>query len=170
MQTNILVGDMVKADGSAVYEGTESADGITFTSVNTNWGGGMAFYLNKDKSVVDLKDYSKVRVTLSSTDASTPVCFAFFTGATPDNYLYSAQLKNGSNSWTKYGNTDATANKDTTIEWDLSENSADSLEAYAIMVKHNGYPNGLDSMSDDEKAEAKKITKTITIKSIELVK
>ena len=144
-------------DATAVYNATENEDGsITFTVTGIHSGGGIAFYLNEDKSKVDLKDYSKVKIVLSSKEASTPVVFDFFVNDKPDNYMFSKTI-----GFAKYGSTSETAEEFSTIEWDLTEKTAsseDALEVYAIMVKYNGYqkPAG--------------VKKTFTVKSIELIK
>lgn len=146
-----------EGNATAVYNATENEDGsITFTVTGKYSGGGIGFYLNEDKSKVDLKDYSKVKIVLSSKEPSTPVVFDFFVNDKPDNYMFSKTI-----GFTKYDSTSKTAEEFSTIEWDLTEKTASSegaLEVYAIMVKYNGY----------EKPAGEK--KTFTVKSIELIK
>ena len=157
------VGDLIDADAKDVYVGTEGEDGsISFKAKNANWGGGMSFYFNEDKSAVDMKKYSAIKVTLSA-EESTPIVGMLFKNSAPENYLYSKTYD-----WNEYKQYNQASTTETEITFDLSK-VVDLGDAYAFGIKYNGYPNGLDSMTEEQKAEEKAKTASIKIKSIKLI-
>ncbi len=59
---------------------TYNDDGsVTFTAGNGSSGGGVAFYLNSDKTAVDLSGYSQVSFTVSATE-EVPITLLCYTG------------------------------------------------------------------------------------------
>ncbi len=59
---------------------TYNSDGsVTFTAGNGSSGGGVGFYLNADKSAIDLSSYSQVSFTVSATD-EVPITLLYYTG------------------------------------------------------------------------------------------
>lgn len=161
-------GDLIAVESGDVtkdvFSGTESEDGISFTTKNEHWGGGMAFYFNTDKSAVNLKDYKSIEVTLSATSddgAKTPVGAMLFSGATADNYLYSKAYK-----WSDWADLKDAKADETTITFDLNK-VKDAGDAYAFGIKYNGWVKADPGSAEEKAAKAKKAT--ITIKSIKLI-
>ena len=161
-------GDLIAVESGDVtkdvYSGTESEDGISFTTKNEHWGGGMAFYFNTDKSAVNLKDYKSIEVTLSATSDDgdkTPVGAMLFSGATADNYLYSKAYK-----WNDWADLKDAKADETTITFDLNK-VKDAGDAYAFGIKYNGWVKADPGSAEEKAAKAKKAT--ITIKSIKLI-
>lgn len=150
--------------GSTVT-GTEYTDGsISFRTSALYSGGGMSFYVNEDKSPLDLSRYSEIIVTLSSPQEETDIGIS----------LQSDQI----GEWSEPENFEGSvtfdclheANRLYRFAIDLGKIAEypenDGLEAYGVFVKYDGYGRPSEDATDEVK---KALKKTVMIHAIELI-
>lgn len=122
---------------------TYNDDGsVTFTAGNGSSGGGVAFYLNSDKTAVDLSGYSQVTFTVSATE-EVPITLLCYTGT---SY------------WS--GRSDIAYPSAGTTEKEITYDIPVGSDIYGFGVKYNTN-SGTASLPE---------TATITIHSIKLIK
>lgn len=153
-----LTADYVAGMG-AVGTPTYDKNGVTNEFQIGSGGGGMCFWLNKEKTAVDLSQYSKVRIKISSDTADSKMALKFITVGDGSYWHYEGDE-------VLHFDDDALAftldeaDKLKTVDVDLSKMSSDNADTKAFTV-------GVQYLGEWANT-AEKVN--ITIKSIELIK
>lgn len=139
-------------DGDVVYDAESGS--ATYSAMTQYAGGGVAWWVNADKSPLKVSDLESLTIRVKSSEASTPVVLNMFTDSSASWWSAPTVDLTG-----RYAATSATAGEVTTLTYDLSTVADQNASIYAVCLKYNAWG-----------AEDTLPTATMTFESIEFTK
>ena len=132
----------VLEDTITYYEG----NGVSYTSTGQASGGGVAYWINADKSGIDLSKYKSIRIVASSDTANTPVVCQLLKSNPANVWGGGIDVFDG---YSEYGAI-TEAGKAQVFEFQISDDMAAALAegtlAYGIRLKYNAYHTDGDDL------------------------
>lgn len=97
-------------------------------------GGGVAWWVNEDKSPIKVSDFKTLTIRVKSSEAGTPVVLNMFSDNSASWWSAPTLDLDG-----RYSATSATAGDVTTFTFDLSKVKDQTASIYAVCLKYNAY-------------------------------
>lgn len=127
----------------------------TYTATNKYSGGGVAWYINEDKTPIKASDYKTITVRVKASVASSPVVFNLYNSTVKDpdkadtetvyDKFYCTTV--AVNDYANYNNTGTSTTEMKDYTFDLSKVKDQNENIYAICFKYNTY-NADQAVSD----------------------
>lgn len=113
------------------------SNGVVSGKVNKQGYNGICFYLNADKSPVIASDYKAIKVTMTASNASQPICILPVTTST-NNYWGLKGFTGAPNDGALFADTSATAGADNVFTYDFTTRSyTQDIPIYSIKIQNN---------------------------------
>lgn len=119
-------------EGDVVYDAESGS--ASYSATTQYSGGGVAWWVNADKSPLKVSDLESLTIRVKSSEASTPVVLNLFTDNSASWWSAAAADLTG-----RYGATSSTADDVTTLTYDLSTVTDQSASIYAVCLKYNAW-------------------------------